>query len=95
QLSAGFHGFFWPKVFWDFATKRLDRAVHPVPVLQVLNVLSGLAILALQWPLPCCLRFDLRRVHFCAVLLAAIPAAFLFQSVDTVLYYLVAACLFW
>ncbi|KAH7033050.1 uncharacterized protein B0I36DRAFT_266148, partial [Microdochium trichocladiopsis] len=96
QLSAGFHGFFWPKVFWDFATKKVDRAVYPIPILQLLNVVSALGILALEWPSRYLVRFQSRTtIHFIALLLAAIPAALLFQSVDAVLYYSVAAVLYW
>ncbi|QSS63259.1 hypothetical protein I7I51_00316, partial [Histoplasma capsulatum] len=51
QCAAGVHGFFWPKIFWDFLTKNLDGAVKPVPVLQILNVLFGILSLAWEWPL--------------------------------------------
>lgn len=52
QTAAGLHGIFWPKIFWDFLTTNLDGAVKPVPILQIINILLGLAVFALEWPLP-------------------------------------------
>lgn len=51
QIVAAIEGFFWPKIFWDFLTKNLDGAVKPIPVLQVLNLVFGLLVLAMEWPL--------------------------------------------
>ena len=41
QIAAAVEGFFWPKIFWDFATTNLDPVVKPVPVLQLLNLFFG------------------------------------------------------
>lgn len=51
QIVAAIEGFFWPKIFWDFLTKNLDGAVKPIPILQVLNLVFGLLVLAMEWPL--------------------------------------------
>ncbi|PBP25282.1 aldolase [Diplocarpon rosae] len=51
QIAAGVHGFFWPKIFWDFVTKNFDVAVKPIPILQSINVFLGLVMLAWEWPL--------------------------------------------
>src|SRR3954451_8873923 len=51
QVGAAIEGFFWPKMFWDFLTNRLDFAVKPIPALQIINLLSGLGMFLLEWPL--------------------------------------------
>ncbi|CAF9920501.1 hypothetical protein IMSHALPRED_004938 [Imshaugia aleurites] len=52
QIAASISAFFWPKLFWDFLTTNLDRAVRPIPILQILNLLLGLLALCWEWPLP-------------------------------------------
>ncbi|UKZ77859.1 hypothetical protein TrVFT333_005585 [Trichoderma virens FT-333] len=52
QIGAAVEGYFWPKIFWDFLTHSLDAAVKPAPILQTINLVFGIAMLALEWPLP-------------------------------------------
>lgn len=52
QIAAAISCFFWPKLFFDFATTNLDAAVRPIPILQIINLLLGLLSLAWEWPLP-------------------------------------------
>ena len=51
QIGAAIEGYFWPKIFWDFLTKTLDGAVRPIPILQTVNLVFGVLMFALEWPL--------------------------------------------
>ncbi|KAL2216095.1 hypothetical protein M432DRAFT_641790 [Thermoascus aurantiacus ATCC 26904] len=92
QVAAGIHGFFWPKVFWDFLTHNLDGAVKPAPVLQILNVLFGLLGLAWEWPLkPIAGTFPHRSIEIRLMVypVSALVAALLYQGTNAALYYIV------
>ncbi|KAL2009702.1 hypothetical protein VTN00DRAFT_5509 [Thermoascus crustaceus] len=99
QVGAGVHGFFWPKVFWDFLTKNLNGAVTPVPVLQILNVIFGLIGLAWEWPLkPLAGTFPHRSIEIRLLVypLSALVAALLYQGTNPAIYYLVGMVVyFW
>lgn len=91
-MAAGVHGFFWPKVFWDFLTHNLDGAVKPAPVLQILNVLFGLLGLAWEWPLkPIAGTFPHRSIEIRLMVypVSALVAALLYQGTNAALYYIV------
>lgn len=97
QLAAALHGYFWPKVFWDFATKALDPLVRPVPVLQTANLLNALAVLFWEWPHHVALRLPWHQSHYSHImglLLASIPAILLYQGTNAAIYYVIAAFVF-
>ena len=92
QMAAAIECFFWPKVFWDFLTKNLDNAVRPVPVLQFINLIISLGVIAWEWPL----NFEnVRNFHrniearLIILPLAALAAALIYQAVDAAIYYLI------
>ena len=92
QVAAAIHGFFWPKIFWDFLTKNLDPAVKPVPILQIFNLLFGLAGLAVEWPLPFISGTAVHRSIEARLVfypLAALAALLLYQGTNAGLYYLI------
>lgn len=92
HFAASLHAFFWPKVFWDFATKNLDAAVRPVPVLQIVNILLALAMLAWEWPLGLIAdTFVQRSVELRIVMIpmCAMLAVLLYQGTPPALYYLI------
>jgi len=97
HLTASIVGFFNPKIFFDFTTRRLDCLLTPVPVLQALNMTSSLFMLALEWPLisltgPVFYRsFALR---FSAIPAAASLALLLHQGTNAALYYLIGLILY-
>lgn len=101
QVMAGVHGFFWPKVLWDFLTKNLDKAVKPFPALQILNVIFGIIAFAWEWPvkpvvsmLPGMHRSMEARLVVYPV--AALAGAILYQGTNAALYYLVGVIVyFW
>lgn len=99
QFTAGVHGFFWPKILWDFLTKTLDPAVKPIPILQILNVLAGLLMLALEWPLPMLAGSSIHRsveARLALIPLVALLAALLYQGANAAVYYVVGLCAyFW
>jgi hypothetical protein len=85
--------FFWPKILWDFATKSLDKAVKPVPILQLLNLAMGLAILAWEWPLDFIAGSRLHRsivVRLVTMPPAALAAALIYQGANASIYYIIA-----
>ena len=92
QVVASIHGFFWPKVFWDFLTKNLDPAVKPIPILQTLNLLFGVIALAFEWPLPFFSGTALHRsieARLVGYPLFALAALLMYQGTNAGLYYLI------
>ena len=101
QVAAAIHGYFWPKIFWDFLTKNLDGAVKPYPILQTLNLVFALIGLAWEWPLPLVTKF-LPAVHRSVEArlvwypLASLVALLLYQGTNAGIYYLIGTgVLFW
>lgn len=99
QVVAGFESIFWPKIFFDFLTKGLDPAMKPAPVLQILNVLMGFAMLAWEWPLKFVAGSSLHRsieARLAALPLFSLAALLIYQGTNAGLYYLVAMIVyFW
>lgn len=92
QVAAAIEGYFWPKVFWDFATKNLDGAVKPIPVLQTLNLVLGLLALAWEWPLKWIAGTAVHRsieARLVVYSLSSLVAALLYQATNPALYYLI------
>jgi hypothetical protein len=92
QVAASFEGFFWPKIFWDFATKNLDGAVKPIPILQIINLLFGLFCLAWEWPLGWLSGTAMHRsieARLVVFPLSALAALLLYQGTNAGLYYLI------
>lgn len=86
------HGFFWPKIFWDFLTKNLDGAVRPVPILQILNVVLGLLSIAWEWPLKLIAGTLVHRsieIRLLVFPVSALVAALLYQGTNSALYYVI------
>jgi hypothetical protein len=97
QILAAIQGFFWPKIFWDFSTKALDRLIRPVPVLQTMNLLTGLAILALELPLSLVAGSSIHRsIAFRLAVLpfVALPGCLLYQATNAFAYYLIAEVIY-
>lgn len=99
QVAAAIEGFFWPKILWDFLTKNLDSAVKPLPILQTVNLLFGLGMLALEWPLMpiagSCLH---RSLEFRLVVLPlmALASILMYQSTNPAIYYVIGMVVyFW
>jgi len=93
QIAAALQGFFWPKIFWDFLTKTLDPAVKPVPVLQIINLLFGIFMLAWEWPLGFLAGSSMHRsieARLALLPLVALSAALLYQATNPAIYYVVA-----
>jgi len=99
QVAAALAGFFWPKIFWDFLTKNLDGGVKPIPILQVMNLLFGLFMLAWEWPLGALAGTAIHRsieARLIALPLAALAAALMYQSTNPAIYYTIGmAVYFW
>lgn len=99
QIAAAVEGFFWPKVFWDFATKNFDGAVKPAPVLQVLNLLLGILGLLWEWPLKILAGSLFHRsieARLVVYPLSSLIAVLLYQATNPAIYYLVGvAVYFW
>jgi hypothetical protein len=99
QIAAAVEGFFWPKIFWDFATKNLDGAVKPIPVLQVLNLLLGIVGLLWEWPLKPLAKLSIHRsieARLALYPVSALMGLLLYQGTNPGIYYLVGVCVyFW
>ncbi|KAF4782200.1 hypothetical protein CPAR01_14607 [Colletotrichum paranaense] len=99
QFAAALEGFFWPKIFWDFLTKTLDPAVKPVPVLQIINLLMALFMVALEWPLGFIAGSAIHRsLEFRLIILplTTLAAALIYQGTNSALYYIVGLVVyFW
>ncbi|KAK4105860.1 hypothetical protein N658DRAFT_417390 [Parathielavia hyrcaniae] len=89
QVAAAVSGFFWPKIFWDFMTKTLDPAVKPIPVLQSVNLVFGLILLAWEWPLNFLAGSSLHRsleARLVFLPLTALAAVLLYQGTNAAIY---------
>jgi hypothetical protein len=91
QIGAAVHGFFWPKIFWDFLTKNLDPAVKPIPFLQIINLVFGIVMLGLEWPLSFLAGSSIHRsleVRLAVLPLTALAAVLMYQSTNPAIFYL-------
>lgn len=99
QVAAAIEGFFWPKVFWDFLTKTLDPAVKPIPVLQIINLVMGIGMFALEWPLTFIAGTTFHRsleARLALLPLTALAAVLLYQGTNPAIYYLTGSVVyFW
>ncbi|KAL1878768.1 hypothetical protein Daus18300_002044 [Diaporthe australafricana] len=99
QIAAAIEAFFWPKIFWDFATKTLDAAVKPFPTLQIINLVLGIWMMAWEWPLSFIAGTAIHRsleARLAVLPLAALAAVLTYQGTNAALYYLVAMVVeFW
>lgn len=92
-MAAAVEGFFWPKIFWDFLTKTLDGAVKPFPVLQIINLVLALVMLAWEWPLKYIAGTTIHRsieARLVFLPLTALAAALLYQATNPAIYYMIA-----
>jgi len=92
QIAAAIEGFFWPKIFWDFLTKNLDGAVKPIPVLQTINLISGIVMLAWEWPLGFLAGTAIHRsieARLVALPMSALVAALIYQATNPAIYYVI------
>jgi hypothetical protein len=92
-VAAAVEGFFWPKIFWDFLTKTLDGAVKPFPVLQIINLVLALLMLAWEWPLKYIAGTTIHRsieARLVFLPLTALAAALLYQATNPAIYYMIA-----
>lgn len=99
QVAAAIECFIWPKIFWDFLTRTLDGAVRPIPVLQVINLVAGLTMLALEWPMAFIAGSPIHRsleFRLAMLPLTALSAALIYQGTNAAIYYLIGMCIyFW
>lgn len=80
-------------------TRSLDPAVRPIPILQTINLVSALFVLAWEWPLGFLAGSGLHRslaARLAALPLFALSAALIYQGTNAALYYVVAMVVyFW
>lgn len=92
QIAAALECFFWPKIFWDFLTHNLDGAVKPIPVLQIINLLFGILMVAWEWPLGILAGSAIHRsieARLIALPMAALSAALIYQATNPAIYYVI------
>ncbi|KAI5927777.1 hypothetical protein F4810DRAFT_281438 [Camillea tinctor] len=99
QVAAAIEAFFWPKIFFDFLTKTLDPAVKPAPILQIINLIMGIAVLAWDYPLSFVAGSSIHRsleARLAAFPLMALASVLLYQGTNAAIYYLTAMVVyFW
>ncbi|KAK3495903.1 hypothetical protein B0T13DRAFT_309404 [Neurospora crassa] len=99
QVAAALEGFFWPKIFWDFLTKTLDAAVKPIPILQIINLVFGLLLIAWEWPLGFIAGSSFHRsleARLAVLPLTALAAALIYQGTNAAIYQVIGLVVyFW
>jgi len=99
QIAAALEGFFWPKIFWDFLTKTLDGAVKPFPILQIINLVFGIIMLAWEWPLGIIAGTSMHRsieARLVVLPMTGLAAALLYQATNPAIYYVIGLVVyFW
>lgn len=93
QVAAGIQGFFWPKILWDFSSHTLDVLVKPVPILQILNIIFGLCLIAWEYPAPFLAGSSIHRsieARLAFLPLAALVAALMYESTNAAIYHVIA-----
>jgi len=94
---AAFWGFFFPKAFFDMFTPIFNVLVAPVPIIQLINLLSGIAVLSLEWPLPFLKGTALQRafaVRFAVYPIIAVGALLQYQCTNASFYLLIATVVY-
>jgi hypothetical protein len=97
QVAASVEGFIWPKIFWDFSTEVLDPLVKPIPFLQTINALLGLAVIGLEWPIRLLAGNLVHRNIISRILiypLCSFAAILMYQSTNAAIYYLIGTAIY-
>lgn len=99
QIGAAIEGYFWPKIFWDFLTKTLDPAVKPIPILQTVNLIFGIFMVAWEWPLGFIAGTAIHRsleLRLAILPMASLAAVLMYQATNPAIYYVVGMVIyFW
>jgi hypothetical protein len=99
QVIAGIEGIFFPKILWDFLTHGLDPIVKPVPILQIINIVLGLFLFLMEWPMPLIAGTRVHRsleFRLAFIPLPALAAALLYEGTNAAIYYLIGLVVyFW
>jgi hypothetical protein len=84
---------------WDFLTHSLNVLVKPTPILQVINLILGLFLFLLEWPLPWLAGVRIQRsleFRLAFIPLPSLAASLLYQGTNAAFYYLIGlAVYFW
>lgn len=90
-------GFFNAKIFFDFFTTALDKAVRPFPSLQLINLACGVLMLALEAPFGGIAGTSIHRsglVRLVTLPVVAVPAILIYQGTNAALYYFVGLAMY-
>lgn len=90
QAYGAIWGFFFPKIFCIFWTHALDKLVTPLPILQIINLVCGILIIAMESNLLKKESFIRRSMLFRAnlYLTFAVPAFINYQTTDVAAFLL-------
>jgi len=106
---ASFWGFFYRKFFWDFVggTLRIPGGLQPspnaaifitlivkAPVIQILTMLSGFFMIALEFPVPQLKGFAIHRsivLRIVLLLMQAFISVLFYQGTNAALWSIIAA----
>lgn len=93
HLLAAIESFFWPKILWDWSTKLLDPAVKPIPILQTINLVAAVIVVAWEWPMPWISGTVFHKsieTRLIMLPLISLAAVLLYQGTNAALYYMIA-----
>lgn len=99
QIAAAVEGFFWPKIFFDFLTHSLDSAIKPIPILQIINLVIGVFLVAWEWPMAGIAGSAIHRsieARLVFLPIAALAASLTYQGTNAAIYEVIAmGAYFW
>lgn len=97
DVAAGGFGCIWEKAFFDMLTNAFDPAVKPLPILQIVCIIFGLFVLAMEYPLPLLKGTSIHNNFIFRIVLYILIAAetiLVYQATNGALYLLIAAMIY-
>ena len=90
EIGGSIEGFIWPKATLDFSTSIFNVLVKPYPVLQIINLVLGVIVLAWEWPVMFLGGTKFHRsipARLVVYAICAVTSLFLYQAHSATLYY--------
>ena len=95
HFIASIMAFIWPKVFFDFLTKKMDILMAPVPFLQVFNLFLAILILLWEWPIQQSITQQSLLYRLVVLPLVSVTSCLMYQGGDIAIYYLISFTMYW
>lgn len=98
HFAASIMAFIWPKVFFDFLTKKMDILISPIPFLQITNLVLATLILAWEWPIQSIAGSLIQQCLLCRLVILPLVSGIsclMYQGGDVAIYYLIGFTTYW